>query len=229
MILDASTVTEEAISKGTAKKDPEETIGQETDIEMTEEEDREAEIDLHADLPETTQDLWIEAETTGITATAAEDMVTGTTTEEMIVTTEEEAAEVVAIEEEITLATRMKDPTTGTTDLGLELLLQEDKTKEEIDLPNKDLTDPTTGETDPLKKAATLPFTTRNCPITTNNLRVTKTAVVSSRWNKSTLSQMGKFQRDLKLQLSKKLVLINPQLTRPKTSEDASSKSLEIY
>lgn len=227
MILDASTVTEEAISKGTAKKDPEETIGQETDIEMTEEEDREAEIDLHADLPEMTQDLWIEAETTGITVTA-ENMVTGTTTEEMIVTTEEEAAEVVAIEEEITLATSMKDPTTGTTDLGLELLPQEE-TKEEIDLPNKDLTDPTTGEIDPLKKVATLPFTTRNCPITTNNLRVTKTAVVSSRWNKSTLSQTGKFQRDLKLQLSKKLVLINPQLTRPKTSEEASSKSLEIY
>lgn len=228
MTSDASTVIEEAISKGTARKDLEEEIDQETDIEMTGEGDQEVEIDHHADPPEMTQDPWIEVEATEIIVTA-EDMVVGMTTKEMIVVTTEEA-EVDAIEEGITLVTGMIDPPTETTNLGPELHHLETKEEliqgpqEEIDLP-KDLTDPTTEEIDLSKKVVTLPFKTRNCPITTNNLRTTKMlkTALSSRWNQRILSQTVKSQRKLKLQLSrklrKKLILSNPQLISPKTSE----------
>lgn len=222
--LDASTVIEEAISKGTAKKDPEEMIGRETDIGMTGEGDQEVEIDHHADLPEMTLDLRTEAESSEITETQEVDMVTGTTIDARIVMTEEAEVEIEGvdvIEDGITLATRMKDPTT--TDLGLDLP-QEKEGADGIDLP-RDLTDPTTEEIDPSKKEATLLFTTRNCRITTNNLKTTKTE--NSKLNKSILSKTEKFQRELKmLQLSKKLMLINPQLARPKTSEVAASRSL---
>lgn len=224
-ISDASTVVEEAISKGTARRDPEEGNDQETDIEMTEEGDREVETGHPADPPETTQDPWTEEEATEITVTA-EDMVAGMTTEEMTIVMTEEA-EVDAIEEGITLATGTIDPTTET-DLGPELLLLET-----VDAPTKvvkGLTDPTTGEIDLSKKAATLRFKTRNCLIMTNNLRTTKTSVVNSSWSQRFPSKMGKSSRkQLKLQLksNRKLILSNPQLTRPKTSEIMEiSKSL---
>lgn len=64
VISDASTVIEEATSKGTARADPEDVTGQEIDIEMTEDEDLEAEIDLLEDLQEMTRDLITEAEST---------------------------------------------------------------------------------------------------------------------------------------------------------------------
>ena len=110
MTLDASTVIEEVISKGTAKVDPEEMIGQEIDIGMIEDGDREARIDHLADLTEMTQDPipGTEAESTKTTGTLA-DMVIGTAIDGLIeiVTMIEEVEDV--IEDRITLVTRRKE------------------------------------------------------------------------------------------------------------------------
>lgn len=163
---DASTVTEEAISKGTAKVDPEGMIGQETDIGIAEEGDQEVqETDHHADPLEMTQDLITEAESTGIIAAETREDTTGTI-DALIVTIETEEIEAV-IEDGIILVTRK---TEATTDLAQERLQE---TTEGIDL-SINLTDPTTREIDPTKKAATLLFTTRNCRITTSNPKTEK-------------------------------------------------------
>lgn len=209
---DATTVTEEAISKGTARADPEETIGPGTDIGMIEDGDLEAEIDHLADLPEMTLDLITEAESTETTGTI-EDMVTGTTIDAVIVTmTEEEGV----IEDRITLATSLLE---ATTDLGLE---RPQDTSKETNLP-RDLKDPdrTTGEIGPTKRADILLFTTISCRIRTSSLRMGKHLSIKSILSKTEKFMM--FLRELKLQFSSKKSLLIQDLkpTRPNENKFA--------
>ena len=214
---DATTVTEEAISKGTARADPEETIGPGTDIEMIEDGDQEAEIDHLADLPEMTLDLITEAESTVETTGTIEDMVTGTTIDAVIVTmTEEEGA----IEDRITLATSLLE---ATTDLGLE---RPQDTSKETNLP-RDLKDPdrTTGEIGPTKRAGILLFTTISCRIRTSSLRLGRHLSIKSILLSKTEKFMAlkKFLRELKLQFSSKKSLLIQDLkpTRPNENKFA--------